>query len=142
MKYLILLTHLESAKAYSKLSKAKRLKVGCLLVKDNRPISVGYNGTPVGYENVCEIKINNKMVTRPEVVHAEANSLMFAAKNGIATNGCDAIVTHSPCFECAKLLVQAGIKNVYFDKEYRIQESIDFLAENNVNIYKIGDLNE
>jgi len=133
--------HLAVAKAYAKLSKAKRLQVGCVLIKNDRPISVGYNGTPTGSSNICEEEFEGKLITLQEVIHAEANALMFAAKNGMSTKNCVAVLTHSPCYECSKLFIQAGIKKIYYEKSYRITGSIDFLIKNNVAVIKIGDAN-
>lgn len=143
-----LLAHLESAKAYSKLSHARRLKVGAVLVRDDRIISVGYNGTPSGRDNNCEIVImrtldgpfvEKELKTKPEVCHAEMNVIAFAAKYGVATNNCSMIVTHSPCFECSKLMIQAGIKEVYYENEYRIKDGINFLKECDVNVQRIEE---
>ncbi len=136
-----LLAHLESAKAYSKLSYAKRLKVGAVLVKDDRIISVGYNGTPSGRDNECEIidptwkpYESPRTISKPEVCHAEMNVIAFAARNGMATDGCSLIITHSPCYECSKLIVQSGIKKVYYETEYRIRDGIDFLIECGIKV--------
>lgn len=130
--------HLKVAKVYSHLSYAKRLKVGAIILKNDRVVSVGYNGMPSGMDNVCEID----GVTRPEVVHAEMNAIAFAAKNGVATDGCTMVITHSPCFECSKLLMQAGIKDVYYEKEYRLTESLDFLKSNNITVLRIENAEE
>ena len=130
-------THLKVATAYSELSKAKRLQVGAVIVKDNRPISVGYNGTVSGANNNCEEEVDGYLVTKPDVVHAEMNAIAFAAKNGVSTNDCSLIITHSPCFECAKLIKQSGIKEVFYHKEYRDTKSILFLRVNKVKISKI-----
>lgn len=97
-------------------SKSKKLKVGALLVKDGRIISTGYNGTPKSLDNRCE---NEDMVTLPEVVHAEANVICFAAKFGVATEGCSMYTTTSPCYECCKLIIQSGIKEVFYKTPYR-----------------------
>ena len=127
--------HLKAAYAYAELSRAKRLKVGAVLLNDDRIISVGYNGMPSGMDNTCEVGD----VTRPEVVHAEMNAIAFAAKNGVATKGCTMVTTHSPCFECAKLLVQAGVEEIYYDVEYRLTDSLEFLRSNNVTVERISD---
>lgn len=129
--------HLKVAQAYAGLSTARRLKVGAVLVKDDRPVSVGYNGTPSGYDNVCELYINGQLETKPEAIHAEANVIAFAAKNGVSTDGCIMVITDSPCFECSKLIVQSGINAVYYQTEYRITDSLKFLEENNVLVQKI-----
>ena len=126
--------HLDAAKAYSKLSKAERLKVGAVLVKDDRVISVGYNGCPSGGSNICEDVIDGELVTKPEVLHAEENCIAFAAKNGIATEGCSMITTHSPCFACSRLLIQAGVKNVWYETKYRDISGLDLLKNHNVEV--------
>lgn len=125
--------HLKVAQAYAELSTAKRLKVGAVLIKDDRPIAVGYNGTPSGYDNRCEDDEGN---TRPEVLHGEANAILFAGRKGIPS-GCVMVTTDSPCFECAKMIIQVRIKAVYYANEYRLTDSLKFLEENNVLVQKI-----
>lgn len=134
MKQSSLLAHLNAAEGYSKLSKAKRLKVGAVLVKDDRIISIGYNGTPSGADNTCEIND----ITLPSVCHAELNVIAFAAKNGVSTDNCSMVITDSPCYECSKLIIQSGIKEVYYKQEYRDTSSLDFLRDNNILVNKIG----
>jgi dCMP deaminase len=139
--------HLNAAKAYAQLSHAQRLKVGAVLVKDDRIISVGYNGTPSGRNNVCEELVEISLMpnglfepgtrTKSEVVHAEMNVIAFAAKNGTPTNECIMFITHSPCYECSKLIVQSGIKAVYYETEYRIRDGVQFLNECHVVVRKI-----
>lgn len=145
--------HLKAAKAYAELSHARRLKVGAVLLQEDRIISVGYNGMPSGMDNNCEVVTSvlepvNQLArevtykTKPEVVHAEMNVIAFAAKNGVATNGCTMVVTHSPCFECSKLLMQAGVKEIYYETEYRLTDSLDFLRTNNIKVERIGNASE
>ena len=122
--------HMAAATAYANLSHAERNKVGAVIVKDNRVISVGYNGMPAGWENVCE----HGATTKREVLHAESNALMFAARTGMATNDCDLVVTLSPCFECAKLILQAGIKAVYYKEQYRDPDGIAFLKKSKIKV--------
>lgn len=147
----VLLAHLKVAKAYAELSYAKRLKVGAVLVKDDRVISVGRNGTPSGRPNECETidevwkkyetenpdKYLSLMTSKPEVVHAEMNAIAFAAKSGVSTNQCIMVMTHSPCYDCSKLIVQSGIKKVYYETEYRITDGIKFLQECGVDVKRI-----
>lgn len=141
---------MNAARAYADLSQARRLKVGAVIVRDDRVVSIGYNGTPSGRDNNCEVEVpdddepglfpefpKTKLVSKPEVCHAEMNAIMFAAKNGVATNGCTLYVTHSPCFECAKMIRQCGIKEVYYDVEYRDLSSVEFLREMNITVKKI-----
>lgn len=142
MKSTRLQAHLKAAYAYSDLSHAKRLKVGAVLVKDDRIISVGYNGMPSGGSNQCEnsyktIDDKSYFETRPEVVHAEMNCIAFAARNGMATQDCSLVITHSPCFECCKLLLQAGVKAVYYDEEYRDLKGLEFLRDYSVIVEEI-----
>lgn len=127
--------HLKAAKAYGELSNAKRLKVGAIIVKEGRIISIGRNGMPSGSTNICE----EDEVTRKEVIHAEKNAVAFAAKNGVSTNNCLLVLTHSPCIDCATLMIQAGIKEVYYEREYRITDGINFLKENNIHVEQIKE---
>lgn len=131
MKSYRLQAHLEAAKSYAKLSKAKRLQVGALIIDDDRPIVVGINGMPSGGSNICETNVRDKdnitLTTKREVSHAEFNAIGRAAKKGIPTDKCILILTHSPCFDCAKLILAAGIKEVYYETEYRDISGIEFL---------------
>jgi dCMP deaminase len=102
------------AEETAKLSSAKKLKVGCVIVKDNRILSIGYNGTPSGWDNVCEADGS----TKPEVLHAEANALMKLAQSTESSKDAIVFVTHTPCIECAKLIYQAGIEEVYYINQY------------------------
>lgn len=135
-------SHLEVAKVFAARSRAKRLKVGAVLVKDDRIISTGWNGMPSGGSNRCEELVQDGgpiavWVTKPEVIHAEANVISFAAKHGMATNGCSLVITHSPCYECSKLIIQSGIKEVFYDDEYRVSDAVEFLRKHNVKVEKI-----
>ena len=107
--------YLEMAEIWAQNSYCKRRKVGALLVKDNMIISDGYNGTPSGFENVCE----ENGVTKPYVLHAEANAISKVAKSGNNSAGATLYVTASPCIECSKLIIQSGIKRVVYRDEYR-----------------------
>lgn len=142
-QFLKLRAHMKAAKAYAELSRAKRLKVGAVLVKDDRIISVGYNGTPAGGSNVCEELVQDgpttEWVTKPEVVHAEMNVIAFAARNGVNTDNCTMVVTHSPCFECSKLLVQSGVKEIWYEEEYRLIDALQFLRDHNVKVERLDD---
>lgn len=147
MKSIRLKAHMNAAKGYAKLSHAKRLKVGAVLVKDDRIISIGYNGTPSGASNICETRIKDprepfiELITKPEVVHAEMNVIAFAAKHGVSTDGCSLVITDSPCFECCKLIIQSGIKEVYYEKEYRDKSGLKFLHDNNIFTSGITEIN-
>jgi dCMP deaminase len=120
----------------SKQSYCKRKKVGALIVKDNREICSGYNGTISGSKNECEEKTSSGLVTKNTVVHAEANAISFAAKNGISTNNCSLYVTLSPCINCANLIIQSGIKNVFYSEDYRDSSGIEYLRENGILVEK------
>lgn len=134
----IIKAHLKTAKIYAELSYAKRLKVGAVIVKDGRIISVGRNGTPSGYNNNCEtISDDGELHTKPEVVHSEANAILFAAKNGIKTNNSEIICTHSPCINCSALIVQSGIKKVYYETDYRDLEPLKFLSKCGIDVERI-----
>ena len=116
-------------------SYCNRSKVGAVLVKDNRIISMGYNGTPVGMDNECEDREGN---TKSIVMHAEINAILYAAKVGIPTEGCTLYVTLSPCVECAKAIIQAGIKTVYYKEQYRNIDGLTLL-DKYVKVKRIDD---
>ena len=120
---------MEIAETVSKMSYAKRLQVGAIVVKDNRIISIGYNGTPSGWDNNCEDE-NNK--TKPEVIHAEANSIMKLASSNESGKGSVMFLTHAPCIDCAKLIYGSGIVQVYYKHKYRDQSGVEFLKKCNV----------
>lgn len=136
MRYSRLKAHLNAAQGYADLSYAERLKVSALIVKHDRPICSGRNGMPPGGDNKCEDENGN---TRPEVSHAESNAISYAARHGLATDGATLISTHSPCFECAKMILSAGIVEVYYKEEYRLTESLDFLRSYNIKVERIKD---
>ena len=125
--------YLEMAEIWAKNSYCKRRQVGALLVKDNMIISDGYNGTPSGFENICE----ENGVTKPYVLHAEANAISKVAKSGNSSLGATLYVTASPCIECAKLIIQSGIKRVVYKDEYRLTDGIDLLTRAGVEVEKI-----
>ena len=116
--------YLEMAAIWAKNSYCKRRQVGALIVKDRMIISDGYNGTPAGFENICE---DENGVTKPYVLHAEANAISKVAKSGNSSEGSTLYVTASPCLECSKLIIQAGIKRVVYRDEYRLTDGIDLL---------------
>ena len=126
-------TFLEMAYVFANLSKAKRRKVGCIIVKDGQVISNGFNGTPSGFDNCCEI--NNK--TKPEVLHAESNALMKIARSTNSSIGYTMYLTCSPCFECAKLIIQSGIIRLVYKEDYRKEDGIDLLRQTDIIIEKI-----
>ena len=112
-----------------------RRKVGALVVKDKMIISDGYNGTPSGFENVCE---DENGVTKPYVLHAEANAITKVAKSGNSSEGATLYVTASPCVECAKLIIQAGIRRVVYTDAYRLTDGVDLLRRAGREIEQVG----
>ncbi len=126
--------YLQMADTWAQNSYCKRRQVGALLVKNQMIISDGYNGTPSGFENVCEDE-NNK--TKPYVLHAEANAITKVAKSGNSSNGATLYVTSSPCLECSKLIIQAGIKRVVFTESYRLEDGINLLKRANIEIEQV-----
>ena len=125
------LRYLRMASIWSENSYCNRRKVGALIVKDKMIISDGYNGTPSGFENICEDENN---VTKPYVLHAEANAITKIARSGNNSDGATLYVTDSPCIECAKLIIQAGIRRVVYAREYRITDGIDLLRRANIEV--------
>ena len=115
-------------------SYCKRRQVGALLVKDRMIISDGYNGTPSGFENICE---DENGVTKPYVLHAEANAISKVAKSANSADGATLYVTASPCVECAKLIIQSGIRRVVYRDEYRLTDGIDLLRRAGIEVEKI-----
>jgi len=122
------------AEVWARNSYCKRRQVGALLVKDNMIISDGYNGTPAGFENICE---DENGVTKPYVLHAEANAITKVAKSGNNSCGATLYVTASPCLECSKLIIQAGIRRVVYKDEYRLTDGVDLLRRAGVEVEKI-----
>ena len=163
---------METAEVYAKLSSARSLKVGCVIVKDNTIIGIGYNGMPSGWDNNCEDKeymdqtaggwlspeeieeqwpwseqqlpktedlpwLRYKLVTKPEVLHAETNAIAKLAKSTQSGLGATMFITHAPCLECAKLVYQSGISSVLYRNSYRSDDGVSFLQKAGVTIEKI-----
>ena len=122
-------TYLSMAFEWSKLSKAIRKKVGCLIVKDGMIISDGFNGTPSGFDNNCEIWDNEKWITKAETIHAESNAISKLAKSTQTSDGSTMYITCSPCMECSKLIIQSGIKRIVFGEVYRLDNGIKLLKD-------------
>jgi len=122
------------AETYAQLSTAKRLQVGAIVVKDNRVISIGYNGMPSGWSNECE---DEDFKTKPEVLHAETNAIAKLAKSNESGEGSTMFITHAPCLDCAKLIFQSGISKVYYKNQYRSEDGINFLNKSNIEVTKI-----
>lgn len=129
-------SYLEMASVWAQNSYCVRRKVGAILVKDKMIISDGYNGTPSGFENVCE---DDEGVTKPYVLHAEANAITKVAKSGNSSDGATLYVTAAPCMECSKLIIQAGIKRVVYRDEYRVRDGIELLRRAGIEVLKYSD---
>ena len=125
------------ATVWAKNSYCARRQVGAILVKDKMIISDGYNGTPSGFENVCE---DENGITKPYVLHAEANAITKVAKSSNSSDGSTLYVTASPCIECAKLIIQAGIKRVVYHDEYRITDGLDLLRRAGIEVVKYDSI--
>lgn len=158
---------MDVARRFAELSSARRLQVGAIVVKDDRIISIGYNGMPTGWDNNCEDKQymdggaggwlspgeiegswpledeigRYRLKTKPEVLHAESNAISKLAKSSESGDGADIFVTHSPCVECAKLIYQTGIRRVYFGESYRDDAGVRFLKLSGVEVRKIEEDN-
>lgn len=128
-------SYLRMAQIWAENSYCKRRKVGALLVKNNMIISDGYNGTPSGFENICE---DENGVTKPYVLHAEANAITKVAKSGNSSEDATLYVTASPCIECAKLIIQAGIKRVVYRDEYRLHDGLDLLKQAGIEVEQVN----
>ena len=123
--------YIRMANIWAENSYCQRRQVGALIVKDKMIISDGYNGTPSGFENICEDKTNH---TKPYVLHAEANAITKIARSNNSSEGATMYVTASPCIECAKLIIQAGIKRVIYSEKYRLEDGIELLKRANIEV--------
>jgi dCMP deaminase len=151
MKPKYIKAHMEVAGTYARLSTARRLQVGAIVVKDDRIISIGYNGMPAGWDNNCEEEVVVAIVdgvpqreikelkTKPEVIHAEANAIAKVARSPESSENAVIFVTHAPCIECAKLIYQSGIKQVFYRDNYRSEAGIAFLKQAGVTINKVEE---
>ena len=127
-------SYIEMAHVWAKNSYCERRRVGALIVKDRMIISDGYNGTPSGFENVCE---DENGITKPYVLHAEANAITKVAKSNNSSEGATLYITDSPCMECAKLIIQAGISRVVYSNKYRVTEGLDLLERAGVLVEQL-----
>lgn len=159
MKTKFVKAHMKAASVYAELSTAKRLQVGCVIVKDNTIIGIGYNGMPSGWDNNCEeleyvlksecqqsdkFMLHNdytetahgwsKLHSKSEVLHAESNAIAKVSRSTNSSDGATMFITHAPCLECAKMIYQSGIKEVYFKETYRSESGIEFLKKCNVKV--------
>ena len=128
--------YLEMARIWAKNSYCTRRQVGALVVKNNMIISDGYNGTPSGFENVCE---DDNGITKPYVLHAEANAITKLARSSNNSEGATIYITASPCIECAKLIIQAGIKRVVYGEKYRLTDGIELLERAGIEVVYLGE---
>jgi len=136
--------YMDWARRTAKLSHARRLHVGAVIVKDDTVISYGYNGMPAGWDNNCEYEVivedgddyTTELKTKPEVLHAESNAIAKLAKSTNSGLGADLFVTHSPCMECSKLIFQSGIRRVFYAEDYRDNAGITFLKNSGVKVEK------
>ena len=133
--------YMDVAERFAQLSSAKRLKVGAVVVKDHRIISIGYNGTPSGWDNCCEEVVEQYedggqiLKTKDEVIHAEANAITKLARSNDGGDGASLFCTHAPCIECAKLIFSSGIIDVYYRDVYKNDNGLIFLNKSGVNVY-------
>ena len=128
--------YLEMARIWAKNSYCTRRQVGALVVKNNMIISDGYNGTPSGFENICE---DDNGVTKPYVLHAEANAITKLARSNNNSDGATIYITASPCIECAKLIIQSGIKRVVYGEKYRLMDGIELLERAGIEVVYLGE---
>ena len=159
MKDKLVQAYMKTAETFAELSHARRLHVGAIVVKDDRIISIGYNGMPAGWDNNCENKIYANewsidnahwdyqeedgtvynLKTKPEVLHAETNAISKLAKSNESGDGATMFITHAPCLDCAKLIYQSGINSVFYRSSYRSTDGIEFLEKSGVTVEKINE---
>jgi dCMP deaminase len=142
MKEKFLQAYMDVADRFAKLSHARRLHVGAIVVKDDRIISIGYNGMPAGWDNNCEDELHQpvgrvNLVTKPEVLHAETNAIAKLAKSNESGLGSTMFITHAPCLDCAKLIYQSGISSVLYRNSYRDTSGVTFLEKSGVTVIQI-----
>ena len=133
---------MKTAETFAELSHARRLHVGAIVVKDDRIISIGYNGMPAGWDNNCEDTIQHSddtitLKSKPEVLHAETNAIAKLAKSTESGDGAVLFVTHSPCLDCAKLIFQSGIRSVFYRNSYRSTDGTTFLERSGVTVEQV-----
>ena len=143
MKDKFISAYMDVAERFAKLSSAKRLQVGAIVVKDDRIISIGYNGMPAGWTSECEdyIQLSDDTITtktKPEVIHAEANAIAKLAKGNESGDGSTMFLTHAPCLDCAKQVYTTGIKKVYYRNSYKDTQGLDFLEKCGVKVVNIS----
>ncbi len=142
---------MKTAETFAELSHARRLHVGAIVVKDDRIISIGYNGMPAGWDNNCEDEIghvlddaNNiveiRLKTKPEVLHAETNCIAKLAKSNESGLGATMFITHAPCLDCAKLIYQSGIRSVFYRDNYRSTAGVEFLKKSGIEAEQLTEI--
>lgn len=131
--------YMRMAKIWAENSYCRRRQVGALIVKNQMIISDGYNGTPSGFENICE---DNNDMTKPYVLHAEANAITKIARSSNSSEGATMYVTASPCIECAKLIIQAGIKRVIYGEKYRLEDGLELLKKAGIEVIYLNENQE
>jgi len=136
--------YMDTAERFSQLSSAVRLQVGCVVVRDHRILSIGYNGMPAGWDNECEYKsysLGNpndfELKTKPQVIHAEANAIIKLGRDGESGKNSIVFITHAPCIDCAKLIYGVGVETVYFRHTYRSTDGLDFLNQCGIKTIQI-----
>lgn len=134
----MLQAYMDTAYRFAELSHARRLHVGAIIVKDDRIISIGYNGMPSGWDNNCEETLpSGDLKTLPEVLHAETNAIAKLAKSNESGLGATMFITHAPCLACAKLIYQSGISSVLYRDTYRSNEGIEFLNKSGIKVINL-----
>jgi len=149
MKPKLVKAYMKTAETFAELSHARRLHVGAIVVKDDRIISIGYNGMPAGWDNNCEYEIwedngddepETVLKTKPEVLHAETNAIAKLARSNESGLGANIFITHAPCLDCAKLIYQSGINRVYYGENYRDDSGVKFLKASGIEVKQVeGD---
>ena len=142
MKQKFIDTYMDVAQRFSELSSAKRLQVGAIVVKEDRIISIGYNGMPSGWTNECEdyIQLSDDTIitrTKPEVIHAEANAIAKLAKSSESGDGSTMFLTHAPCIDCAKQMYAMGVESVYYRNSYKNTDGLTFLEKCDIMVTKV-----
>jgi dCMP deaminase len=152
MKKKLIDAHMAVAETYATLSSAKRLQVGCVVVKNDTIIGIGYNGMPSGWDNCCEdmsilqdeispgvfnLSKKTELKTKPEVIHAEINAIAKVARSTNSSENADMFITHAPCIECAKSIFQSGIRRVFYRDTYRNEDGIHFLQKCDVEVIRV-----
>lgn len=146
MKPKLVKAYMKTAETFAELSHARRLHVGAIVVKDDRIISIGYNGMPAGWDNNCEEVIQHSdnttsLKTKPEVLHAETNAIAKLARSNESGLGADIFITHAPCLDCAKLIYQSGINRVYYGENYRDDSGVKFLKASGIEVKQVEGIN-